>query len=375
VESHVRKERERCATRPHSPQVLRVGIPCLSSAFLNMATVKRYLKSVGLGAWLLGMVLSGLNGALGNTVPAPTSHYVRPATGKGPFRDRVIVFVHGIFGDADRTWTSSGGAYWPKLLLEDSAFDDSDVYVANYESPVSGNTLSVDEIVSSLDNRFADAGVFEKHREVVFVCHSLGGIIVQQLLLTVRAHAAQVPFIYFFAVPEEGSQVATLGRWFSSDPLLEALFHGNENTYLLNLENQWRAAHFKIRRYCAYEKKPLKGSVLIVDRLSGTRNCDELPIPISEDHFGIVKPNGREHQSYIALRTAIKANPVSSKGGGAKSSELPRPSYVYLIPMRGLIDCSKRAFLLKIVGTTVLYNVDVAVLDTKSWNQGSKALC
>jgi tetratricopeptide (TPR) repeat protein len=282
--------------------------------------MNRLLKSVVLGGWLLGIILSDVScAALASALPPPTSHYVRPATGKAPFKDRVIVFVHGIFSDADSAWASSGGAYWPMLLLGDSAFDDSDVYVANYESPVSGNTLTVDEIVAGLDNRFTDAGVFARHREVVFVCHSLGGIIVQQLLLTVREHATQVPFIYFFAVPEEGSQIANLGRWFSSDPLLETLFHGNENAYLLNLENQWKAAHFKIRRYCAYEKKPVKGTFLIVDRLSGTRNCDEVPVPINEDHFGIVKPNDTEHESYVALRNAIKANPISPKRGIAKS--------------------------------------------------------
>jgi pimeloyl-ACP methyl ester carboxylesterase len=196
-----------------------------------------------------------------------TSHYERPATENGPFKDRVIVFVHGIFGDATSTWTSPGKVYWPKLVLGDSAFDDSDVHVANYESPVLGNSMTVDEVAANLDNRLTSHGVFTRHREVVFVCHSLGGIVVQQLLLTFREHAKQVPFIYFFSVPEEGAQIASLAKWFSSDPLLEAMFHGDANGYLLNLENQWKAAHFGIHRYCVYEKKPLKAVGLIVSRL------------------------------------------------------------------------------------------------------------
>lgn len=154
----------------------------------------------------------------GSNRSTPTSHYERPSTDKGPFKDGVIVFVHGIFGDAISTWTSStSGAYWPRLLLGDKAFDGYDIYVANYDSPVFGNTLAVDEVVASLENQLISDEVFKKHREVVFVCHSLGGIIVQQLLLTHRAHASQVPFVYFFSVPEEGSQIATLGRYFNSD--------------------------------------------------------------------------------------------------------------------------------------------------------------
>jgi hypothetical protein len=139
----------------------------------------------------------------------------------------------------------------------------------------------------------------------VFVCHSLGGLVVQRLLLTFRQYAQQVPFIYFFSTPETGSQIANLGSVFSSDPLLKVMFAGDENGYLQNLENEWKAAQFHIHRLCAYEKKKYKG-VLVVDRLSGTRNCDEPPMAINEDHLGIVKPNGTEHDSYIALRNAMR---------------------------------------------------------------------
>jgi pimeloyl-ACP methyl ester carboxylesterase len=272
-----------------------------------MMKMNRLTRRKVLRACLLVLVLCQAAFLYGDTPPAPASHYER-----GPLHDRVIVFVHGIFGDANGTWTSSAGAYWPKLLLSDRAFDDSDVYVANYDTPTHGNTMTVDEVMTSLNSGLTADGVFEKHREVVFVCHSLGGIVVQQLLLTFRDHANRVPFVYFFSVPEEGSQVATLGKLFSSDPLLEALFHGDENGYLLTLENQWKAAHFRIHRYCAYEKKSLKG-VLVVDRLSATRNCDDPAIPVPEDHIGIVKPNNARHPSYVALRNAILTNPILHK--------------------------------------------------------------
>ena len=150
-----------------------------------------------------------------------------------------MVFVHGIFGDADSTWRYSPSVYWPRLLLTDDAFRDSDIYVANYPSPYLGNTMNVDEVVTNLNNRLVSDEVFSKHHEVVFVCHSLGGVIVQRLLLTFRLYAQQVPFIYFFSTPETGAQIANLGSVFSSDPLLKAMFAGDENGYLQNLENEW----------------------------------------------------------------------------------------------------------------------------------------
>jgi hypothetical protein len=43
-------------------------------------------------------------------------------------KDRVIVFVNGIFGDAVSTWMNNDCAYWPALLAADHAFDDADIY-------------------------------------------------------------------------------------------------------------------------------------------------------------------------------------------------------------------------------------------------------
>jgi pimeloyl-ACP methyl ester carboxylesterase len=164
-------------------------------------------------------------------------HYERPITKRGPYQGRVVVFVHGIFGDADSTWRYSPSVYWPRLLLADETFRGSDVYVVNYSSPYFGNTMNVDEVVTNLNNRLVSDQVFSMHREVVFVCHSLGGLIAQRLLLTFRQYAAQVPFIYFFSTPETGAQVANLASVFNSDPLLRALIPGDENTSQLYLRH------------------------------------------------------------------------------------------------------------------------------------------
>jgi pimeloyl-ACP methyl ester carboxylesterase len=267
----------------------------------------------------LGAILSGC--AHKRTPSRAVSHYERNEN-----HDRVIVFVHGIFGDADDTWKCERtGAYWPKLIAEDPVFQSSDIYVAAYASPYWGNTMTIDEIVSNLSSRFDADGVFS-HREVVFVSHSLGGLITQRFLLTHRERASQVPFIYFFSTPETGSQIANLASVFSADPLLNEMLPGNQNDYLLNLENEWIAASFNIKRYCAYEKKAMKG-VLVVDRLSGTRNCTaQTPIPINEDHASIVKPCSRDADAYVAFRNAVLANPIAPPPAKASGAPVEPPS-------------------------------------------------
>jgi dihydroxyacetone kinase len=56
----------------------------------------------------------------------------------------------------------------------------------DYPSPKLGNMTTVDEQVSNIMNRLTDARVFEDHNEVVFLVHSLGGLVTQRLLLTHR---------------------------------------------------------------------------------------------------------------------------------------------------------------------------------------------
>src|SRR5207245_2427794 len=76
-------------------------------------------------------------------------------------KDRVIVFVHGIFGNAVDTWTCPKGAYWPTLLSNDRAFDNSDIYVVAYDTPRYGNRMTIDEVVSNLKNRLEYDKVFQ----------------------------------------------------------------------------------------------------------------------------------------------------------------------------------------------------------------------
>jgi len=194
-----------------------------------------------------------------------TAHYVKEGN-----PDRVLVFVHGLFGNAEDTWTSPPDIYWPDLVANDKQFDNTDIYVAKYDT-AAGNRMTIDEVTDNLNQRLIDAKVFSKHRQVVFVCHSLGSLVVQRLLLRYRDYAKQVPLIYFYGTPQTGAQIANVGRVFSADPLLAP---GESNDYLMSLESDWRGGSFPTRRYCAYEKMRYK-CVLVVDQLSGTRNCDK----------------------------------------------------------------------------------------------------
>lgn len=62
-------------------------------------------------------------------------------------KNRVLVFVHGIFGDSIDTWKCATGTTWPRLILNDSEFEGADVYTVAYDTPYFHNRMSIDEIV------------------------------------------------------------------------------------------------------------------------------------------------------------------------------------------------------------------------------------
>jgi pimeloyl-ACP methyl ester carboxylesterase len=134
-------------------------------------------------------------------------------------------------------------------MAADDTFKNSDIYVVDYPSPQTGNIMSVDEEGSNIMNRMTDAKVFG-HSEVVFLVHSLGGLVTQRLLLTHRELLPKVKFIYFFSTPDEGAQIAQIGHLFNDDPLLKQMFHGDDNTFLEGIENDWINAKLDMPRYC-----------------------------------------------------------------------------------------------------------------------------
>ncbi len=106
------------------------------------------------------------------------SHYVRRLNA-----DTVIVFVHGIFGGAVGTWTNPDShAYWPQMVGDDSPFQNSDVYVYSYSSPYVGHSYTIGELIENMRLVFSNDEVFQKHKKVVFICQSMGGIVVRDFL-------------------------------------------------------------------------------------------------------------------------------------------------------------------------------------------------
>ncbi len=266
-----------------------------------------------LGRWcfcfLLGLMVA-------QPASAAESRYLRKVAGN----QQVVVFVHGVMGDSDATWTNADTtAHFPTLLAQDPAFAGSDVFVVEYPSPSARRTIGIDEVAESL-RLVLDAHRVLDHAQIVFVAHSMGGLVTRAYLLKYRdAVVKKVRLLYFFATPTTGSAVAALARVFSGNPQFGGMVPMASDTYLADVQRAWLAAPelAAMPSFCAYEVQNTFG-VKVVDQVSATALCNRRPDPIDRNHSSIVKPSGRGDVPYLALRTALESV-VNNAGPASKS--------------------------------------------------------
>jgi len=237
-------------------------------------------------------------------------------------RARAIVFVHGIHGSRE-SWRAANGAYWPEMIRTDPRFAYSDVEVAEYPTPSSNGKMSSVQLAEILFAHLKQDHVWE-HREVVFLAHSLGGILVEEMLLRHPAEAAKVKFIVSYGTPHEGSTIARIASFYDRDPLLNDLSDAGDNALLTHLENDWRGHDSinGIHRFCAYESedtKPenivgraLKAHARVVSYFSATYGCDVTTPPqeIHADHIDMIRPLDRKSSAYDFFYRVYRNNPI-----------------------------------------------------------------
>lgn len=219
--------------------------------------------------------------------------------------EKLIVFIHGFLGDSVSTWMYKD-IFWPEMLSRDSSFSDADIMVYEYLSTLESR-LSIDEISHHLISDLKSEGALD-YREIIFIAHSMGGLITRKAISIDVDLAEKVNFIYFYATPSAGSGLASYSNWISKNPNLAQMSESDPNRFLAQLHADWITLIEKhpIQSYCAYEKRET-GFVfrsIVVNELSAIALCTKRPVAIDEDHIQIVKPANIQSRSYTAFKNA-----------------------------------------------------------------------
>jgi tetratricopeptide (TPR) repeat protein len=269
------------------------------------------------------------------------SGIVRIASWKGEPRASVV-FVHGLGGHVYRTWRrgADDATFWPLWLAQD--VEGLAVYSLAYEAPASnwlGTAMPLqDRAVNILEVLLTEPGL--RSGPVIFICHSLGGLIVKKMLLNLQAQAARrreagdllerVTHIVFAATPHTGSAQATwLDRlrflaWPTS--VASSLVANDPALRDINVTYRGMADDRKgLLRHCIFYETRGTSAGMIVDEASADPGLPgDPPVPIDADHVGIVKPRDRSSLLYQRVRQAIELIPPGAKHRrGLEMSKLP----------------------------------------------------
>ena len=183
-----------------------------------------------------------------------------------------VIFVHGLGGDPFATWWHDPyhpGDSWPFWLAE--AVPEVQVHCLEYEAAPAhwlGRSMPLVERAQNVFAVLLRKGIGK--RPVVFVCHSMGGLIVKQMLRKAedegidawRAIVAQTKAIVFLGTPHRGAKLSDtlfrLGKYLGISPSARDLQTHNG---LLKDLNDWYVGHARelaVGTHCFYEMQPTK---------------------------------------------------------------------------------------------------------------------
>jgi hypothetical protein len=226
-----------------------------------------------------------------------------------------VVFVHGLNGDPFLTWTKGNdqSLFWPRWLGND--LPACGVWSYSFNAAASdwqGKPLDLFDRAHHLLEILDVHGC--GHKPLIFVTHSLGGLIVKQALRLASTETKWKPLydriagILFFATPHTGSDYANffsairLGR---PSALLEVLKQGNG--FLKDL-NQWfrsyvQSSRTKVDSFA--EKKGMGFSVVVDETSSDFGFPGHSPIPVEHNHQNICKFDSPQDIRYLKVKAFL----------------------------------------------------------------------
>jgi hypothetical protein len=241
--------------------------------------------------------------------------------GLSPLLD--VVFVHGLGGNDTSTWTPQGSSgSWLEWLVEDIP----SIAVWSLQYPAGATKWTTEGEGMALPDRAANLiptmlyyGIGS--RRTVFVCHSLGGLIVKQILrhsceMAVsewQSIASSTLGVAFLATPHSGSSLASLAKVVDlSRPTRTMLALTSHCPHLKELADWYRqnSARLGIETAAYAESRKIRRGARLVTVVTATsanpgiEGC--ITTSIDADHIDICKPASRETDTYRGIETFVR---------------------------------------------------------------------
>ncbi|MDS4032044.1 MAG: hypothetical protein RKO66_18525 [Candidatus Contendobacter sp.] len=235
--------------------------------------------------------------------------------------DRVadVIFVHGLDGDARTTWhpKERSDAFWPAWLGEDvPAIGVWSLGYAVSASAWKGHTMPLADRATNVLDLLELDGI--GHRPIVFVCHSLGGLLVKQMLRHAgdfgnpawKTIATHTKALVFLSTPHSGADLASwvqyVGTLLRTTVSVGELEAHHPRLRELNLWYRNHVADFDLATVVYCEKRPVAGILVVNETTADPGIVGVIPIPVDEDHVSICKPASKGSQIYRRVKRLVE---------------------------------------------------------------------
>ena len=235
--------------------------------------------------------------------------------------DLTVVFVHGFLSNGRDCWKNEvSGAYWPELLKNESEHDSIGIYVYTYQTDFFSGSYSLGDVVDDLKERLQLDHVLNS-KNLVFVCHSMGGIVVRRYLVSQEHNLKEVAVgLYLVASPSLGSNYA---NWL--EPIAQLMNHSQADVLRFSQNNQWlNDLNKDFKNLIGTNRLTILGKEITEDKfviLKKLRFLKQVVEPLSgalyfpepyklpgSDHFSIAKPENKDSIQHRLLLKFIEVN-------------------------------------------------------------------
>lgn len=232
-----------------------------------------------------------------------------------------VIFFHGLGGRPHNTWQSSTepNVCWLRWLAED--IEGLAVWTVGYYAAVSrwrGSAMHLtDRATNLLERILVEPRI--RTGEITLIGHSLGGLVIKQLLRTAESLARnredaanfirRVRRVAFLATPHSGAGLASWGDLFRivirPSAATACLVRNDPNLRDLN---QWYREWYDaqgVANLVLVESQPARIIGTIVKPDSSDPGLSSRPISIDANHVTICKPQDRSSEVYMYIRNFI----------------------------------------------------------------------
>ena len=248
-----------------------------------------------------------------------------------------VIFVHGLSGHMEETWRSTtavSSELWPLWLEED--VPNIGLWLVGFPAAMTywrGYAISIPDRADSILARLLAEPELGRGN-IIFVAHSLGGLVVKQILRNAERQAGydqrvsafldRVRRVAFLGTPHRGAFLASLSKALSlltrPSAATSDLILGAPQLRDLNYWYRHYSRNNGIGNLILAEGRPMNlfgislptavGKVVSVD--SADAGLPDTPIVVDENHASISKPLARNAEVYVHIRDFLR-RPLASQ--------------------------------------------------------------